>query len=475
MKPCTIFYSWQSDIRESRNLISDCLQQLPKKLKDMVTAQVDRDTVGLAGAPDIGDSIYEKIDACDLFVADVTIINSDYSGRKTPNPNVMLELGYAIKALGWDKIVLICCGDYGDIEQLPFDINHRRILKYSLQDASKADVRKIITGNIAHTIEILLENNRLYGSKPEITEARKTLTLLLSTGMERAWFWYFHSRILDENMERDDFVVVTDEQMQLIEKVKYLLTDEQYLILHDIFHNFKMANIGTEDKAGWEFIIDVISDYVEPLYQLYAKDLEELPWSMIVTESFAQIYDALTTDQPISYVTERIWNGRTVFNTSKEKYEVYAKDGSVLCSGTRIDGNFTGYRKNSDYEGEYLNGRREGVGNELSPFSSEYQSDKVRRKGSWKNNQFMQGDVFGVVLVKNQAGDDYEYVTDHNGQMLTTGDQDFLFFNRMYWEDKEEQYYIGNLRYEKGEYNIIDGTVVEWKNKYEIEEERQEI
>ena len=39
-------------------------------------------------------------------MADVTIINHDYTGRKTPNPNVMLELGYAIKALGWQRILL---------------------------------------------------------------------------------------------------------------------------------------------------------------------------------------------------------------------------------------------------------------------------------------------------------------------------------------------------------------------------------
>ena len=34
---------------------------------------IDRDTQGLAGAPDIGDSIYEKIDNADIFIADVTM------------------------------------------------------------------------------------------------------------------------------------------------------------------------------------------------------------------------------------------------------------------------------------------------------------------------------------------------------------------------------------------------------------------
>lgn len=38
-------------------------------------AEVDRDTEGIAGSPDIGDAIYSKIDKADIFVADVTIIN----------------------------------------------------------------------------------------------------------------------------------------------------------------------------------------------------------------------------------------------------------------------------------------------------------------------------------------------------------------------------------------------------------------
>ena len=70
-------------------------------------------------------TIYKKIDSADIFVADVTIINPEYTGRKTPNPNVMIELGYAIKALGWQRILLLYNGDYGDVELLAFDINHQ--------------------------------------------------------------------------------------------------------------------------------------------------------------------------------------------------------------------------------------------------------------------------------------------------------------------------------------------------------------
>lgn len=50
----------------------------------------------------------------------------------------MIELGYAIKALGWNRIVLLYNRDYGNVESLPFDINHQRMTGYSLQDGQKA-------------------------------------------------------------------------------------------------------------------------------------------------------------------------------------------------------------------------------------------------------------------------------------------------------------------------------------------------
>lgn len=83
-----------------------------------------------------------EIDSADILIADVTIINGGYAGRKTPNPNVMIELGYAIKSLGWDRIILLYDKDFGEIEELPFDINHRRITSFTLESCEeKAKMR----------------------------------------------------------------------------------------------------------------------------------------------------------------------------------------------------------------------------------------------------------------------------------------------------------------------------------------------
>ena len=60
----------------------------------------------MPGAPDIARAILEKIAAADLIVADISIINGDRDGRRTPNPNVLIELGYALCALGPERVVL---------------------------------------------------------------------------------------------------------------------------------------------------------------------------------------------------------------------------------------------------------------------------------------------------------------------------------------------------------------------------------
>ena len=66
---CLLFLSWQSDRKDCRNFVSSMLEKLPEKVADLVTIIVDRDTVNVPGSPDIGDTIFEKIDRCNLFIA----------------------------------------------------------------------------------------------------------------------------------------------------------------------------------------------------------------------------------------------------------------------------------------------------------------------------------------------------------------------------------------------------------------------
>ena len=134
---CTIFYSWQSDLpnKDNRSFIENCIEKSIKKIKVGfevgLTVALDRDTKKMVGTPDIAETIFDKIAKADVFICDISIINGDDHGRKCPNPNVLLELGYAVKTLGWDRIICFYNIKYGSIDDVPFDLSHRRIFCYN--------------------------------------------------------------------------------------------------------------------------------------------------------------------------------------------------------------------------------------------------------------------------------------------------------------------------------------------------------
>ena len=91
-----IFYSWQSDLpnKNNRSFIEDCIKKIIKRYKDTVTIEADRDVKNNTGSPDIANTIFNKIDDCDLFIADVSIINKSkcklIRSRSKPTPNPTL-------------------------------------------------------------------------------------------------------------------------------------------------------------------------------------------------------------------------------------------------------------------------------------------------------------------------------------------------------------------------------------------------
>lgn len=146
----TVFYSWQSDLpnNTNRGFIQSVIEKAIQTIKRDETFDLDicleRDTQGESGSPNIVSTILQKIDACDIFVADISIVTRDLQEgqRFSPNPNVMIELGYAIKSVGWDRIILFCNEIYGTNEKLPFDIQQHRRIGYELnEDDGKSVVR----------------------------------------------------------------------------------------------------------------------------------------------------------------------------------------------------------------------------------------------------------------------------------------------------------------------------------------------
>jgi hypothetical protein len=139
----TIFYSWQSDLPSGTNrtfietALENAVQTIGSDADLAVEAVIDRDTLNVPGSPEIGKTIFEKIDRADVFVADVSIINGASDDRKAPNPNVLVEVGWAMKSLGPERIVLVMNRAFGRPEDLPFDLRGRRTAAYSASVGEK--------------------------------------------------------------------------------------------------------------------------------------------------------------------------------------------------------------------------------------------------------------------------------------------------------------------------------------------------
>lgn len=186
----TVFFSWQSDLpnKENRNAIKDSINKAIKSLNSQFTGasfSYDESTLNKSGSPDICGSIIEKIEKCDIFICDISIINKRSIFRKCPNPNVIFELGYASSHLGWDRIICLFNTNYGKIEQLPFDINHKRIIAYF---PGEADYKKRLAGILQESMKLMLKNGILYNPLKDnmkgkidycILEITKQLTCLL--------------------------------------------------------------------------------------------------------------------------------------------------------------------------------------------------------------------------------------------------------------------------------------------------------
>jgi hypothetical protein len=132
--PIRIFYSWQSDQPQNRGFIRSALDSAIAELRQDLTLDepqrdiiADQDTQGVSGSPAIADTILSKIRSTDIFLADLTFISSDSNReRQSPNPNVMLEYGYALHALGESKVIGVFNEAHGSPKELPFDLLHRR-------------------------------------------------------------------------------------------------------------------------------------------------------------------------------------------------------------------------------------------------------------------------------------------------------------------------------------------------------------
>lgn len=175
-----VFWAWQSDHprRIAKDFILVALEAAIDEIKatrEIAEApeesrnselEVDHDTKGLTGSPDIAASILDKIAAAKVFVGDITPVGEtltiqgnegDLPTRKLVNPNVAIEYGYAMGKLGDAAVIAVMNLNYGKCEELPFDIVHKRWpITYRLHpEATEAEITNELPKLTAKLVDAL--------------------------------------------------------------------------------------------------------------------------------------------------------------------------------------------------------------------------------------------------------------------------------------------------------------------------------
>ncbi len=158
-----------------RDALDTAIQRLSVEMTESERPDIDHDTKGVPGSPEIAATILKKIENASVFVADITPIAVSKSGKHIPNPNVLIELGFAKMAVGTENIILVWntaitgCS----VEDLPFDLRHRRgplsiDLPYDAPTAELRSTRASLTDQFEGALRACLnETTAKTGAEPK--------------------------------------------------------------------------------------------------------------------------------------------------------------------------------------------------------------------------------------------------------------------------------------------------------------------
>lgn len=289
----TIFYSWQSDLQKStnQNAIRQSLRNAINLVEDKIDdlrIELDEATRNTTGSPNIPATIFSKINKCDIFICDLTTINNNASDefRKTANPNVLIELGYAIAAIGWERIILLFNTNYGKFpDDLPFDIDRHRASKYEIKDKSDKNGKNDLVQLLKNCITPIIIENPL---KPSDLKELSTSQIKKIKDIENLK-WIMSSislTVVDNFIERMP--------MQIIGKALFFKDWFHEISQSSKFHIYdpKLSELLFEFRDSWEASLSFHQHYnSNPFGNVYTF---HLPMDVFPTEQAEKDFNELT-------------------------------------------------------------------------------------------------------------------------------------------------------------------------------------
>jgi hypothetical protein len=129
---------------------------------------LDQDRKGISGSPDLARVILEKIEQAVVFVGDVTPVGTvpdnepGAVAKRIMNPNVAIELGYALHALTDRALLMVLNEHYGSRADLLFDLQSKagpimfRLSPDADKDTIAAEARQL-TGHFVEALRPYIE------------------------------------------------------------------------------------------------------------------------------------------------------------------------------------------------------------------------------------------------------------------------------------------------------------------------------
>lgn len=457
----SIFYSWQSGPydKENRHLISGCLNTVTKELnKAGISVRIEQDTRDSVGSADIPQTLFRKIEAADVFVGDVSIINPNSAEeRKTPNPNVMIELGYAASVLKWERVISVFNKKFGALEEAPFDIRHRRIIAYDTTK-SIAEAKKYLTKRLLYAIQGILSQPQDFA-----VQAKNSLAHLLMSSIRYAWSTVVAS---DEDgptlrsyaaAGSDEFApVVLESHFQQASSLQLELVENEFILLTDILDISQKMRSGTEDAYGWEYADKLARRCFEPVWIEYADEMAPISMEKCLRPEIIQLMNHFLPEEGrLAYdAWKTTADGKKVFFANDKHFEAYSKDGTLLINVDLDEyGRITGWKKEDTYQGEFVRGLKHGKGTE---FSRSFQHiGETRCVGRWEEDCFVEGTLCQAIVSKDESAEDgYAFEAEGDDSPLLLCDIDVDSLLRSYMPDDCEELYTVDLYLREGIFEL---------------------
>ncbi len=257
-----IFYSWQSDSQQAKDLLQQALDEVVKQLKaNGIAVQIEQGGGG-CGFISIEDTVRIKIRRCDIFVGDVTPVgNVAMKGKLLPNANVMYEMGVATECMQADRILAVAMKGDWKVEDMPFDFNHYTMLQY--------DPAKDLTALAGRIKKRIIETDKISRKANNSFFSERVINKNIDSGK------YLPATFLEELTAKEkarSFVAPHKMYPQVYEKVTKLNFDHYNHVqfLKGLKGNFKLQ-VGKWSIEGKTIDIERLRNTIGELYAYLEK------------------------------------------------------------------------------------------------------------------------------------------------------------------------------------------------------------